>query len=188
MLLESRAACNEEVYDEFLTTVAGHYFRDQRGKKSFRPLFFLNDILRYWRTLCLNYELIRDNPDLPWRKKNINLKFSRMLTVFGTVLPLISMPVTSESDLTPLLRMRPLERFASGLDSIGDGSFQQGFEEFLDNYEKFLCWKEDIGVNSDDSCIVDSEVREASSQFSDYIYNVLQHEKISPELRKFLLI
>ena len=45
--------------------------------------------------MCLNYELIRDDPKKPWRKKNINLKFSRMLTVFGTVLPIIAKPATT---------------------------------------------------------------------------------------------
>ncbi len=90
LLLESRCVFNEPVYDNAISTILDHYFRDNRGKASFRPLFVLNDILRYWRTLCLNYELTRDDPDKPWRKKNINLKFSRMLTIFGTVLPLIA--------------------------------------------------------------------------------------------------
>lgn len=90
LLLESKCIFNEDIYKQFIRDTIDHYFRDSRGKKTFKPLFILNDLLRFWRTLCLNYELIRDNKERPWRKKNINLKFSRMLTVFATILPIIS--------------------------------------------------------------------------------------------------
>ena len=111
-----------------------------------------------------------------------------MLTVFGTILPLISVPIRSEEDLGPLLRMNPLRRFAFGLDSIGDDALLTEFTHFLDNYEKFLTWKEDMGPDSDESGISDEEVRLAASQFSDYIYSALRNSNISPELRKYLLI
>ena len=92
LLLESQWICNERLYEAVTEKITAHYFRDSRGKQSFRPLFLLNDILRYWRTLCLNYELARDDQEKPWYKKNINLKFSRMITIFGTVLAIITKP------------------------------------------------------------------------------------------------
>lgn len=69
LLLESKALFNGDSYEDFLTQVIGHYFQDQKGHDTFRPIFLLNDLLRYWRTLCLNYEKIRHDTGKPWRKK-----------------------------------------------------------------------------------------------------------------------
>jgi hypothetical protein len=65
-LLESQWLNNESIYAALRTKIVEHYFRDSVGKKSFRPLFLLNDVLRYWRTLCLNYEDIRNDNNRPW--------------------------------------------------------------------------------------------------------------------------
>ena len=146
LLLESSPVCNMDLYEEHITAVVNHYFRDYPDHKSFKPLFLLNDMLRYWRTLCLNYEKIRNEEGKPWRKKNINLKFSRMITVFGSVLPLISLPVTTVEDFIMLTKLTPLERMAHGLDRLADSSMCGEFNEFLDNYEQFLQWKEDSDV------------------------------------------
>jgi hypothetical protein len=98
LLLESRVLANEATYAQVLDQVLSQYFRDERGKASYRPLFLLNDVLRYWRTLCLNYEELRHDRERPWWKKNINLKFSRMLTVFATVAALTVQEVHSKAD------------------------------------------------------------------------------------------
>ena len=51
LLLEARCVCNQPLYDDIVDKILKHYFRDSRGKSTFRPLFLLNDLLRYWRTL-----------------------------------------------------------------------------------------------------------------------------------------
>lgn len=118
-LLESTPACNELVYSKFLHDVISNYCRDEKeNDHSFKPLFLLNDILRYWRTLCLNYERIRHDSTKPWRKKNVNLKFSRMLTVYSTVLPLIAGSEHTRKEIIDLCKCSPLERLAIGLDKL----------------------------------------------------------------------
>lgn len=189
LLLESRCVFNRKIYDEAVHMIIAHYFRDSRGKTTFRPLFLLNDILRYWRTLCLNYELARDDQNRPWRKKNINLKFSRMLTVFGTVLPLIARPMSDTSDLRELMRLSPHQRFSRGLDIIGDSTFHDGYGQFLDDYESFLQWKEEIGsVHELSDANLNHESRCAASRYAKFIYSVLMHETIDPEYRRFLVL
>ena len=189
LLLESKPICNALVYEEYIDRVIDHYFRDYRGKRTFRPLFLINDILRYWRTLCLNYELIRDDPSKPWRKKNINLKFSRMLTVFGTLLPLISQPVSTGECVKRLTQKTPNERFALGLDSLNDDSLENEYTLFLDHYEVFVGLKESMGSAQilDDEKL-DRKVREDAKKFSDFIYKVITHSNIDPELVKYLVL
>lgn len=190
LLLESKPVYDEELYTEFLSSIINHYFRDKRGKRTFKPLFLINDILRYWRTLCLNYERVRDDIGRPWRKKNINLKFSRMLTVFGTILPLIAKPISDASEIHELVTLTPHQRLAQGLDMLFDPELNQDYQQFLDNYESFLSWKEQMGSTSDLTTNEDlyKQSRTAAKQVSDFFYKALCHAKIDGELRKFLMI
>ena len=89
LLLESKCLSNDRLYDDATKRIFEMYVRDGTGRAEYRPLFLLNDILRYWRTVCLNYERTRHDRSKPWWKKNLNLKFSRKLTVFSTVLAML---------------------------------------------------------------------------------------------------
>ena len=189
MLLESKCVCNDKIYNESIKKIINHYFRDYRGKQSFRPLFLLNDLLRYWRTLCLNYEQIRDHPDRPWRKKNINLKFSRMLTVFGTVLPIVISEMNSANEVRQLVSLSPHERLAQGLNKLDDNSLLEEYDGFLDDYEAFLSLKESMGnAGALTDQELDSKTRESAKRFSDFFYKVATHNRVDTELKKFLVL
>ena len=86
LLLESTYLYNEASYNKFLGEVIDVYFTDFHNHSGdFRPTFLINDILRFWRTLCINYENSRH-----WRREddgqktskghlgNLKLKFSRL--------------------------------------------------------------------------------------------------------------
>lgn len=189
LLLESKPIFNDDLYGQHIKSTLDNYFRDSRGKDSFKPLFLLNDILRYWRTLCLNYEIIRNNSEKPWRKKNINLKFSRMLTVFGTVLPIIAKPVATRECMDELVDLSPIQRLAAGLDMLDDESMSKDFSKFLNHYEQFLTLKEDVGekLQLDDNSL-DIRFNKMSLEFSEFIYKAVTHSHIKKDLVKFLVI
>ena len=188
LLLESRPICNQRRYQEQLTRIVNNYFRDAKGKKTFRPLFLLNDILRFWRTLCLNYEEIREK-ERPWRKKNVNLKFSRMLTVFGTILPLVTEVVKNADELLELCTLTPFERLSAALDRLGAPELERDFIRFLDCYEMFLSVKDSSGselVLADPS--IKSDVEKAADFFGQFLYKALTSERIKPAYRRYLVI
>src|SRR5690348_7943138 len=57
LLLESQPLRSEEVYARLLERIIGFYYRDFADHaETFLPTFLINDILRFWRTLTLNYE------------------------------------------------------------------------------------------------------------------------------------
>nr|VFK32610.1 MAG: hypothetical protein BECKMB1821G_GA0114241_11182 [Candidatus Kentron sp. MB] len=189
LLLESRPIFNEKLYEKQIDKVLEHYFRDSSGKDSFRPLFLVNDILRYWRTVCLNYELVRNDPRRPWRKKNINLKFSRMLTIFGTILPLISSKTTTQRTIEEIKKLTPMERLAQGLDYLNDDSIINEFEEFLKIYEEFIELKEKMGskIKVDDEA-TGQKVDDKARVFSKFLYTCLMHDRINEEYRRYLVL
>lgn len=125
LMLESRPLHDEPVYEGLLRRIIGFYYRDFVDYESdFLPTFLLNDILRFWRTLTLNYEHHRlkllplSGEELERKKadsalKNYKLKVSRLATCFSMVANLGSLepPVTPEQ-VFDLCRMTPRERFA----------------------------------------------------------------------------
>jgi predicted nucleotidyltransferase len=57
LLLESCPLVEDAVYKEVTNDVIAAYWRDYEDHKSaFMPAFLANDILRLWRTFCVNYE------------------------------------------------------------------------------------------------------------------------------------
>ncbi len=189
LLLESKPIFNNELYASYVERTLEVYFRDSVGKSSFKPLFLLNDLLRYWRTLCLNYEIIRNNPERPWRKKNINLKFSRMLTVFGTVLPLIAEPASTDECAAKLIPYSPLERLALGLDMLNDAELSARFPDFLEKYEVVLAIKEGMGEKLElDDATLNRKTSQMAKEFSGFLFAALTHNKINPEFVKYLVL
>ncbi len=188
MLLESMPIYNKDIYLEYRQRIVENYFRDSRGRLSeFKPIFLLNDFLRYWRTLCLNYEKLRNDPDRPWRKKNINLKFARRFTVFSSILPMIAIPVRSIDSFIGICNMTPMERLAYGLDALGDESLLNEFVEVLGNYEMFLKLKEEDEVEMSLD-IVKPKITEINDRNKRFLFKVLMHERIAEEYKHFLVM
>ena len=186
LLLESKPLFNETLYNNCLEKLINIYFRDFNENQQFVPLFFLNDLLRFWRTLCLNYESARIELNKPARKKNLNLKYSRMITIFGTVLYILTEEKLTTNKVVEMCAYSPLERFARALDKLDDSSFKDEFETVLDIYESFLTAKESDDIESND-CLK-TELDTKAEKLSDFVYNVLMSDGINREYKKYLVI
>ena len=87
LLLESRHLLESSVYKELTEDVIAVYWGEyQDHKTDFMPAFLANDILRLWRTFCVNYEASTKKAhgiEKAERKlKNYKLKHSRLLTCY----------------------------------------------------------------------------------------------------------
>ena len=187
LILESQFVANEPVYRKHLHDVLTLYYRDQAETASFRPVFLLNDILRYWRTMCLNDEERRHGVNRPFRKKNVNLKFSRMLTIFGTVLPLVAKPIDSVSELQDMCTKTPLQRLATGLDILDDEDLMDRWHHILDIYEEFLSWKEKTDVE-EFLARQKNVVNDKAKTLSTFMYDALTHRRVPDDFRRYLIL
>ncbi len=188
IILESAPLGNECLYNDIVYQVCENYFRDNKGKKNFKPLFLINDLLRYWRTLCLNYEQCRDDPSKPWRKKNINLRFSRLTTVFSTVAMLMIDNPQCADDLIPFLKLTPLERLAKSVDTLGDENLSSEFNNFIDHYATFLRVKDNpqperlLGMRDT------KEKMSGSSEYvSDYFHRIFCNNRLKGYYRYLMI-
>lgn len=181
LLLESKAALNEAVYDLVVKKIVQAYFRDYEDHSdAFRPVFLLNDILRYWKTLCLNYENRRtpdqaastDEDKISDARKNVKLKFSRLLICWSMVLPLASRKYGTADEILNLVKKSPRER----LDEVGTWSpeAQRLVRRLKTQYAQFL------QLDSDDKVRASLAKREAreevfalGNQFAEGIFELL---------------
>lgn len=186
LLLESQPISNDALYQRAMQRVLENYYRDGKGRKDFRPLFLLNDVLRYWRTLCLNYE--RDRAlEKPWWKKNLNLKFSRKLTVFSTALAIVSSELNNVEQFKSFSKKVPLERLATVLDSIDDQSLVDRFKDVLSDYESFLAAKSYSELETKNIGKID-QFRAKADVFGNFIYDALTSPNLDRSLAKYLTI
>ena len=123
LLLESRPVYGQQAYKRILTQIIDAYFRDYHDHTGdFRPLFLVNDILRFWKTLCLNFENRRNRTEDRAQKnkhhiRNLKLKFSRLLICFSTIIPLFASRKSSPEDILLLTEFPPLQRIANFANS-----------------------------------------------------------------------
>lgn len=118
LVLESYPLHNPQTYMDIIGSITQTYFRDYHDHhQAFKPIFIANDIIRFWKTLCLNYEHKRNRPsDDPSRKvknhiKNLKLKFSRLMTCFSMIYA-VSLTKTSinAEQLAKLIQDTPVNR------------------------------------------------------------------------------
>jgi hypothetical protein len=144
MLLESRCLYGQDTYEKIKREIIESYFRDfSDHKHSFEPIFLLNDISRFWKTMLLNYEARRNlqtsDAEARHRVRNYKLKHSRMTTCFATIASIGSLPspVTFD-DVFECTQWTPFERLAELSSRLPSTSatvtkIGQLYERFLEN-------------------------------------------------------
>jgi hypothetical protein len=147
LLLESRALVGQAVYRDVIEDVVAAYWRDYPDHKgSFMPAFLANDILRLWRTFCINYEArtARAPADekAKGKVKNYKLKHSRMLTCYSAILVLLAIFSREETvtpkDVVDMVLLTPTERLEWLLQQQELNHAHATVQQLLDQYEAFL--------------------------------------------------
>lgn len=193
LFLESVPLHNDAVYDRAIAECIRQYYRDHVDHAAnFKPIFLVNDISRFWKTLCLNYENARTSltpEDKPkHRLKNLKLKFSRMMTCYS-MLACLCDPGEGDSPekLGQLVRMTPYLRLVHITTKHG---LTDLFGSLVNEYEWFLTITD--GEKSSVRATVTEQkddVFRRASHFGDLIYRLLLGvaDKTKTDLR-FLVV
>ncbi len=147
LLLESQPVIGVTVYERIVNDVVAAYWRDYEDhKKEFIPAFLANDILRLWRTLCVNYEA-RTATDPPEKKakrkvKNYKLKHSRLLTCYSALMHLLStysgQNTVHPNDALAMAKLSPTGRLEDLLKQTHITAAHEAIDKLLRTYEEFL--------------------------------------------------
>lgn len=147
LLLESRSLLGNPAYKYVIEEVIAAYWRDyQDHKNEFVPAFLANDILRLWRTFCVNYEA-RTSTDPPRQRakrrlKNYKLKHSRLLTCYSGLLYLLVVYSSKETvdplDVVAMTQLTPTQRIEWTLSQESCSSAKTMIQDLIGSYEDFL--------------------------------------------------
>jgi len=186
LLLESQPLVGHKVHAKIIDEVIAKYWREfPTHIDHFMPAYLANDILRFWRTLCLNYEArtSEQTPEHRAKRKlaNYKLKHSRMLTCFSALLFLLDIYVKQRTvtvtDAKKMVSLSPTSRVALVAEGSGNRELIAITTELLDLYEKFLtvthASEHDlIGLFSDEE--QKKKLREEQSRFGDLVFESLR--------------
>lgn len=147
LLLESRPLLESSVYDEAVGDIIEAYWRDYEDRRAeFMPAFLANDILRLWRTFCVNYEArterVPDEEKAKGKLKNYKLKHSRLLTCYSGLLFLLAVfneqKTVHPSDVRAMVGLSPTERLEWLHDRPDLRQSRGAISKLLAQYERFL--------------------------------------------------
>jgi predicted nucleotidyltransferase len=140
LLLEGDWLHNREGFDLLRSRFFERYVSQQMTADKI-CLYLLNDIIRYWRTICVDYEFKTVDGKKPRGVRLVKLRFSRLMLIFGGILAVaethnLNAPEKRER-LSELLMVPVLDRVRSvaGERATRALSLYNDFLSDLDNDE-----------------------------------------------------
>lgn len=113
LLLECEWLSNESLFNRLFEESVNKYVRKGITQHQLCR-FFLNDLIRYYRTICVDFEFKTSIQGKSWGDRNVKLLFSRKLLYFSGVLTVAeTVQHTCEAKremLKEMLRLTPIER------------------------------------------------------------------------------
>ena len=182
LILESRWVYNESIYISLVEKTIDCYSKDVFADSTKNFVFLLNDIIRYFRSLCVNYQHTKSEIEYgKWPIRNIKLRHSRVVMYFSMILVIGILSTVRDRDkieaLKRFIAMEPLRRIYNCYQLSGDA----GFEVFGRHYAEFLEMLSQSAVRIDLEGL-DYEMRYMSPHFSRLKDN---SDELSIELMRF---
>lgn len=188
LLLESKPLFGNAVYEKVKRDCIERYWVDYADHSdSFLPAFIINDILRFWRTLCINYEAGSAPNPAKRRAKNYKLKFSRLLTCFSAVIGIQAAfqksGTLSATEAYEILDREPLDRIKIAGEVFGP-LVSSEVADIFSMYDGFLhqtdCSKSDLYSKMEDPDFYKSSLADAR-RFGDMINQLMHNMAKEPE-------
>jgi hypothetical protein len=196
LLLESVPVVGREAYRRALEQVVDGYLAGQA--KDYRPpRFLLNDLIRYWRTICVDFAGKARAEEQKWGMRNAKLRLNRKLLFAGGLIPVLLCHLHRQEDqrsfLLDALQAPPTDRIAHAFlrhDAIDEGV------RALGAYDRW------IGLLGDDdtrahltgltreAAAEDArfrEVRRLAKEFEQGLLALLFETRLSPLAREFVV-
>lgn len=179
-----------------------HTYLD-RGAKDYRPpRFLLNDLVRYWRTMCVDFEGKHWNgaDDAKWVTRNAKLRTSRKLLFAAGLIPLLSAIAVPRDEqfafISGQLRAVPTDRVAEAFLDFDAGRSVDAGARGLQAYDRFVELLADGRVRAEllgltattrDDSPVWREIKSLGDELQQSLLALLFGPSLSPVTRQFAI-
>jgi predicted nucleotidyltransferase len=200
LLLESQPLLESSVYSKVTEEVIGAYWQDYIDHKNdFTPAFLANDILRLWRTFCVNYEARTarqpEQEKAKRRLKNYKLKFSRLLTCYSALLYLLAIHTQKHTvdpeDAVNMIEMTPTQRLEWIAAEPNLKNAHEKVAGLISAYEEFLANTAQPETTLVDR-FLDREVSrkyfKSAARFGDQVFDVIEIIGKREQLHRLLVV
>lgn len=146
LMLESVAVAGDNAYRRCFDRVLDGYLEDSLNDRH-PPRFFINDLIRYWRTICVDFVgKKREGPE-KWALRNAKLRTARKLLFASGLLPLLLCHHYRKAEIRPFLidqlSAPPTDRVAYAF--LEAGAIDPGTRA-LGAYDRWLGMLDDASV------------------------------------------
>ena len=170
-MLESVPLLNSAKKDEYLKMLVEKYVKDDITDHQL-AMFFLNDVIRYYRTICVDFEQKTREGNKPWGIRNIKLVYSRKILYFsGVIVAAEVAQMTCQMKrkvMARLLGMSPCDRIVDVCGGRADEALQlfEGFLEKMADKDVRQKLNEIKGPQDGQRCEIYREMKNDSHRFS----------------------
>jgi hypothetical protein len=199
LVLESVAACNPEVLAGVRRDIV-HAYVSESVKDCRPPRFLLNDLVRYWRTIAVDFVAKdRERHGRGWGLRNAKLRTSRKLLFASGLLPVLRCHELPADRIAPFL----VEQFAlPPTDRVADAFLRTGALDAgaatLAAYDRFLERLDDAAVReelhalesrtaADDSACF-REIAALASTIDDGLLKLLFETELGPVTQRYAVL
>jgi predicted nucleotidyltransferase len=138
-LLESECLYGRSFYSFAYKKILEKYLRDILQFKKQTPRFLLSDIIRYYRTICVDYEFKITEQNKDWAIRNIKLRFSRKGLYFGGIAILLNSMNKKNNERYEYIAQNLRIPFADKISHILlEQNIEQTHANIISLYAKFL--------------------------------------------------
>ena len=139
LLLESAPLLGARAHRAALAALLDAYLADDRKDRR-PPRFLLNDVVRYWRTICVDFEgKARGGDERKWALRHAKLRTSRAMLFAGGLVPVLECHHVVADEVPRLLleqfALPPTDRLAAAF--LGYDAADAGARTF-GAYDRFL--------------------------------------------------
>jgi len=179
-LLEGKCLYNEKLFNKFRQQLIEEYIKQTVSDYQLSR-FFLNDIIRFYRTMTTDFEHKVSEKGKSWGLRNIKLTFSRKLLYFGGIIAVAETTQKTRdikiSETLKLLDMTPLERINYISNYKADKVFKlynYFLEKISDDSIREELEKAEITNTSEENPPIFRELKNESKHFSWALASLLE--------------
>ncbi len=197
LMLESVPVVGDDVHRAVWERILDRYMSDSRADRRGPPRLFLNDVMRYWRTIAVDFAGKHRDTDAKWGLRNAKLRTSRKMLFAGGLVPILRCHALRHDDaaafLAQQLALPATDRVA---DAFLAAEQHDAGVRCLGAYDRFTGMIGDPAVRDelaalDRETALDSltfrEVRRLAAELQNGLLALLFETSLAPAVREYAI-